>query len=244
MRGQSDRIWSSIANNQLSPITNNDHLINQQSNYQSQFINQRSRSRTNYQSFPTANYDDPNRDWIRRTMVGGYTNLVIDRVRQGWSCHLMTIMFPHIAGSQSVIIGRMKDQVQRLYSAFVTRVHRSPRSAPTDSLPVLIAAADLPVRKRDRTVNQLVRANGGLHCHGILLVPPYSRLRISVQEHFDAEANLYAGAGRLVERVHVKPVETDHSVVVDYVLKSIVNGRLAYDDAILVLPRSGAELAN
>jgi hypothetical protein len=34
----------------------------------------------------------------------------------------------------------------------------------------------------------------------------------------------------------------DHERVVDYVLKTVLNGRLSYDEAVLVLPRSRGEL--
>ena len=37
-------------------------------------------------------------------------------------------------------------------------------------------------------------------------------------------------------------VVEDHERVVDYVLKTVLNGRLAYDEAVLVLPRSRGEL--
>jgi hypothetical protein len=37
-------------------------------------------------------------------------------------------------------------------------------------------------------------------------------------------------------------VVENHERVVDYVLKTILNGRLSYDEAVLVLPRSRDEL--
>ena len=43
-------------------------------------------------------------------------------------------------------------------------------------------------------------------------------------------------------RIDVRPVVGDHERVVDYVLKTVLNGRLSYDEAVLVLPRSRDEL--
>ena len=40
----------------------------------------------------------------------------------------------------------------------------------------------------------------------------------------------------------VEPVVSDHCRVVDYVLKTVLNGRLSYDEAVLVLPRARGEL--
>lgn len=42
--------------------------------------------------------------------------------------------------------------------------------------------------------------------------------------------------------MHVQPVVEDYQRVIDYVLKTVLNGRLHYDEAVLVLPRSSGEL--
>jgi hypothetical protein len=73
-------------------------------------------------------------------LVDGYTQLVTDRVRAGWSCHLVTILFSQLPGPRSTIISHMRDEVQRVYSTLLTRVHRKPGTASTDELPVLIGA--------------------------------------------------------------------------------------------------------
>jgi hypothetical protein len=82
--------------------------------------------------------------------VDGFARLVIDRVNDGWSCHLMTFPFVQLPGPRSAVIQAMKDEIQRVYSTFVTRTNRKPRTASPDELPVLVAALDaeppLPVR--------------------------------------------------------------------------------------------------
>jgi hypothetical protein len=136
----------------------------------------------------------------------------------------------------------MKDEVHRVYSTLLTRVHRKPRTASTDELPVLIGAVDLPVYKRDKASGPMVVCNGGLHVHALLLMPPASRLKGSLADHFREMRELYAGSGKSIQRVHVRPVIENHGRVVDYVLKTVLNGRLSYDDAVLVLPRSRGEV--
>jgi hypothetical protein len=136
----------------------------------------------------------------------------------------------------------MRDEVHRVYSTLLTRVHRKPRTASTDQLPVLVGAVDLPVYKRDRTSGPMVLRNGGLHVHVLLLMPPASRLKGSLADHFREKRELYAGSERSIQRIDIRPAVEDHKRVVDYVFKTVLNGRLSYDEAVLVLPRSRGEL--
>ena len=75
-----------------------------------------------------------------------------------------------------------------------------------------------------------------------MLMPPTSRLKGSLADHFRGKQDLYVGSGRLALRIDVRPVVEDHRRVVDYVLKTVLNGRLSYDEAVLVLPKSRGEL--
>ena len=178
----------------------------------------------------------------RATLVNGFTRLISDRVDLGWSCHLVTILFSQFPGPKKAVMDQIKDEVQRVYSTLLTRVHRKPRSAATDELPLLVGALDLRVYKRDRSSIANDFCNGGLHFHAVVLIPPRSRLKESLAEHFQANHGLYEGPTKCVQRIHVLPVTHDHSRVVDYVLKTVSNGRLSYDDAVLVLPRARQEL--
>lgn len=55
----------------------------------------------------------------------------------------------------------MRNEVRRVYSTLLTRVHRKPRTASNDELPVLLGAVDLPVYERDKTSGPMVLCNGG-----------------------------------------------------------------------------------
>lgn len=84
--------------------------------------------------------------------------------------------------------------------------------------------------------------NDGLHYHGVLLVPPESRLRVSVAQHFAEQRDYYLRDG-LVRRIDIRPFETvDVSKVVDYALKGLRDGRLPDDESLLVLPKSHIEI--
>jgi hypothetical protein len=181
-------------------------------------------------------------DPITRQQVDGFTQMVIDRVNDEWSCHLMTFPFVQLPGPRGAVIQAMKVELQRVYSTFVTRTNRKPRTACADELPILIGAADLQVYKRDPTSSPLVNCNGGVHFHGLLLVPPETRLELPVEDHFRDYQDMYIGKRRLITELDVRPVTKTPERVVDYVFKTILSGRVSYDDGILLLPRTRGEL--
>ena len=133
--------WSSTSNS-------NQHDSIQYHSNQSEII-QMDRS-TNIQR-GIQHYDSICRvDPTNRQLVDGYTQLVIDRVNDGWSCHLVSVLFSQFPGPRPAVLERMRDELERVYSTFVTRTHRKPRTASPGELPLLIGAADLPVYKRDK----------------------------------------------------------------------------------------------
>ena len=77
--------------------------------------------------------------------------------------------------------------------------------------------------------------------HAVLLVPPASRLRMTAEEHFLGNQDLYLGDRSRIVRLDVRPVTHSPERVFDYVLKSVRRGRFTYDD-ILILPRAVSEL--
>jgi hypothetical protein len=74
------------------------------------------------------------------------------------------------------------------------------------------------------------------------LVPPDTRLNVPVDEHFRVYQDMYVGRRRLITKLDVRPVTETHEVAVDYVFKTILRGRVSYDDGVLVLPRARDEL--
>lgn len=179
---------------------------------------------------------------LQRRLTTGFSEIMDDRANNGCSLDLITILFDEMKGSKSRISDQMRDQISRLYSTFVTRVHRSPTTAPTHRLPLLVGALDLPVYKRNRLSAPTVSPNDGLHFHGILIVPPNSRLKGTVSDHFRLHFGLYGTDPGGIARIDVRPVVDDRAGVMNYVLKTVGNGRLSYDDAIVILPRSKSEL--
>ena len=183
-------------------------------------------------------------DPINRQLVQGYTEIVTDRIENGWSCTLLTVLFSQLPGRRSAVIQQMKDEVQRVYSTLLTRVHRKPRTASIDELPIFIGAVDLPVYKRDRTSALKVPCNAGLHVHAVVLLPPTSRLDEPLDEHFRDNARLYSGRQGTVCGIHVRPVVDGYERVVDYVFKTVLRRHVSYDEGVLLLPRATRELTS
>jgi hypothetical protein len=244
MRSPPDRIWSTINNtNQHEHSIHPNQLTDDHPSTESD--NQLPIHSRSSEAIPARSIDPwyrQNRPAIKRDWMSGYAQMVTDRVRDGWSCYFVTFLFDQLPGSRETIMHRMKDEVQRVYSTLLTRVNRKPRTASPDELPVLIGLADLPVHKRDRSSAPRVRCNDGLHFHALVLLPPSSRLKASLVDHFLQNEGLYVGPGNPVQRIHAKPVTYDPDHVVDYTFKSVRRHRLSYEDAVLVLPRCRSEL--
>jgi hypothetical protein len=87
----------------------------------------------------------------------------------------------------------------------------------------------------------MVLCNGGLHFHGLLLVPPTCRLKESVDQHIRGSRDLYLWG---LADLHVRPVTHGCERVVDYVFKAVRRGRISYDEGTLLLPRINREMVS
>src|SRR4029077_17292603 len=162
-----------------------------------------------------------------KQLIAGYTELIQQRIDEGFSAFLLTFMFKQLAGPPKALLMQMNDEVQRVYSTFVTRVVRNPRSEfLKDALPFLITVPDRPVSKKNKQNLSDLTINGGLHLHGILCVPGNSRLKVDAAAHFNANKALYV-KNRLL-RINIKPVYSED--VVDYAFKALKNGNATPDD--------------
>jgi hypothetical protein len=189
-------------------------------------------------------YDDRDRRAVY-DVLAGYRQLVVDRVREGWHPYLATLMFAQLPGKPAAVIAQMMAEAEFAYKKFLTRAVRRPLSSGSRGrLPIMIAVPDSPVGKRDKPLVDVV-INGGLHVHGVLLVPPVSRLPIPADEHFRQQQALYVGDRSHFRAIDVRPIDRDLPRVVDYIMKSISRRRFTTHDVlddVLVLPRATAEL--
>lgn len=160
-------------------------------------------------------------------LIAGYSELIQERIDHGFDGSFLSFMFKPLAGSPKARLIQMNDEVQRVYSTFVTRVVRNPRSETNKaSLPFLITVPDRPAYKREKQNLADLKINNGLHLHGILCVPWTSRLKVDVATHFKTNETIYV-RNRLL-RLDVAPIYS--ADVVDYAFKSLKNGNAAADD--------------
>ena len=129
-----------------------------------------------------------------------------DYLLEGWKAYVVTFMFKPLDGKKHVVLQKMHNQVGRVYSILLTEVVRHPRSPSQQaSRPILIEVPDLPVpRNREhRSNNALI--NGGLHCHGILLIPPRPRLKEDLIDHFKSNSRRYLRNSLL--EIDIRPID-------------------------------------
>jgi hypothetical protein len=160
-------------------------------------------------------------------LIAGYSKLIQERIDHGFDGYFLSFMFKPLAGPPKTRLIQMNDEVQRVYSTFVTRVVRNPRSEVNKaSLPFLITVPDRPTFKRNNQKISDLKINNGLHLHGILCVPGTSRLRVDVPTHFKTKEAVYV-KNRLL-RIDVTPIYS--ADVVDYAFKSLKKGNATPDD--------------
>jgi hypothetical protein len=84
-------------------------------------------------------------------LINGYSQWVLEYMNKGWNGFLLPFMFKPLNGGDKAALNRMTDEVDRVYSTFITRVVRKPHSEyQKESRPILIAAPDRPVLKNEK----------------------------------------------------------------------------------------------
>jgi hypothetical protein len=100
-------------------------------------------------------------------LIAEYTQLVQQRIDQGFDAFLLTFMFQSLASSPEASLLQMNHEVKRFYAKFLTRVVRKPKTQfMKDKLPVLITVPDRPAYEV---------AKGGLSDFKQQWWSPYSR---------------------------------------------------------------------
>jgi hypothetical protein len=180
----------------------------------------------------------------RVKLITGFNSMIIDRVLAGWQPYLVTFVFRHISGGAKKRTSIMTSEVCRVYSQLITRIVRNP-NAPSyqQFLPYLMASPDLPVPKRGSKASvRELSINGGLHFHGVLVLPPDDRCRLGrhLIAHLHQYKSTYCPPDHPLLCIDVRSMSTP--MLADYTLKQIKRGNVDYDD-LLILPRSRSEVS-
>jgi hypothetical protein len=174
------------------------------------------------------------------TLIEAFVEWMQAYVTAGYKPYFLSFMFKPLPGNITIHLLQMSDEIERLYSIFITHVVRNPTSPSQQLLrPLLIAAPDLLAPKHDKHSLQDATINNGLHYHAILLVLSKSRLTSDVVSHFKHLEHIYL-SHRLL-RLDIKPINADLPYVIRYMLKSIKRRRFQWEH-VLIFPKASHEL--
>lgn len=188
------------------------------------------------------NYSEFSNRTQRERYVEGHGEWIADRMGQGWPGYIVTFMFRHLRGSDRSVATQMAHELQRVFAKSLTRIVKRPLSERNvDKLPLWMASPDFPVFKHAKHSLRDVTVNGGRHLHAIALIPPRSRMREGLDEHFDRYQDLYVGSSFRLKRIHVEPITHDPEYATAYILKALARARVNTADIIL-LPRARSEI--
>jgi len=179
---------------------------------------------------------------IHEIIGDGYGSMVIERLDQGWTAYIITFMFHSLRGSRASVHRQMEREAERIYATVLTRIVRDPKNPKVkDELPVWILCPDYPVPKHTKKSLRDVTVNEGLHLQGIALIPPASRMKEGLDEHFARHQERYVRPGDPLERVHAKLLTRDPVYVAKYTFKSVLRRRHDFDH-VFILPRTRSEM--
>jgi hypothetical protein len=176
-----------------------------------------------------------------KQLIDGLAHYPKQFVDDGWQSYLTTFNFNQLSGGMRQINHQMQVEIEGTYGSFITRFHRRPHDYGVIH-PVLVAAPDWPVPKREKKQLKEILTNGGLHYHGILLIPPGpTRLKGSVDQHFLDNQSYYV-RDRVLNRIDVRPFPCEDAYnVTDYALKGLKTNRLPGED-LVILPKRRVEI--
>ncbi|MBZ9850305.1 hypothetical protein LB565_20195 [Mesorhizobium sp. CA14] len=177
-----------------------------------------------------------------RDLITGYTEMVESRVFWGgWEPTLLTFMFNQLKGSENNVAFQMQDAVEAIYANILNWCFRKPRNVPTLAMPLWICTPDYPVYKRNKDSLRVITPNNGRHVHAIALTPPGTRMKDTLDSHFDEQQRRYAGRDRPLSCIDTRPIRDHLKLVTDYAPKGIKNPRIG-PDGMFVLPRTHSEM--
>jgi hypothetical protein len=177
-----------------------------------------------------------------RGVIGGYAELVLDRMAAGWTPYLLVLKFRQLGGRRDAVVAQMHHAAEGAYTQLLFRVWKHPRAQSVRALrPIWVLCADVPgLGSRKRPLRELI-PNDGLHMQGIALMPPGGRLREPLDEHLAREGPRYCPPGAPLVALHATPIVSRAAYVNSYNFKSLARSHASFDD-VLVLPVPSADL--
>lgn len=195
-----------------------------------------------YRSY--SSYSNSMTRYHRDQLIASYDLWVEEYKSSNYEPYYFNWMFDYIPAAYRK--QHMKAVAEATCKRLATKIVRKPNSSRWLHLrPKAFGCPDLHVRKNGRSAPRLTNVNDGLHFNAVVLVPPpnllfggkkqrdflppQSRLKVGLDEHFENEANYYR-ADQL-SRIHVEPVKT--GTMIDYTFKAFRAGKVSSDDILV-----------
>lgn len=178
--------------------------------------------------------------------TAGYGAIAQNLVAEGWSPYLLVLKFHHLGGRRDAVLGQMHGAATRAHAQLCNWMWRNYRAPSRHALlPRWILVPDYPVVKATKlSARSALREdvpNGGLHLQGVAVLPPHSRLKEPLDEHFAAAKARYCPRGGPLRSLTATLITSNVPYVNDYNFKALPRGRASLDE-VLLLPPSSAEL--
>src|SRR6516165_10543379 len=136
--------------------------------------------------------------------LNAYGTWVCHWMDQGHKVYLISFMFDHMPGDRRSINTRMMKDVGLFWRTLSKWIVRRNRTAPGHLLPKLIACPDRPVFKWKKQTLAQVIINDGQHVHGILAIPPTTRMRDDLADHVASQSVYTDARYTRIRHIHVK----------------------------------------
>lgn len=143
----------------------------------------------------------------------GLTQMVRERMLFGSHATLLTFMFNHVRGSELNVAQQMRQTVETTYSTILKRCFRKPKNVPILEMPLWICTPDYPIHKDGKYHFRDIVINDGLHIHVIAVMPPDTKMKQSLDEHFEENQKSYAGEDRVLMRIHSRKIPEELAFV-------------------------------
>ncbi|AWN39849.1 hypothetical protein [Methylobacterium durans] len=184
--------------------------------------------RTDYKYF----YRDGDRRFLQEVVpvIDAYVEVARQKIREGCSAHLVRVQVEKLIWCESEIPVRVHAPVRHLFSKLTSRI--GPRSACGEA-PALIGCADDHGSLKTVTWPNEAFDRRGLF-NGLLLVPPGSQSRETVEAHIARHDFLYRRDG--ISDIEVRSVgPVDIPRVCRQIFRGVLNGRIPMVKGPLVL---------
>ena len=167
----------------------------------------------------------------------GYKTWTVDLLADGWTGHVVTLMFAPIIGSPPEKVSRINELTQRFYSLLCVDSARHP-SRQWKIIPRAWFWIGMPGASREETALRSLTRDTGLYVRGMVFTNPVSRLRCPLNDHINRYSNKYLKRCKLAW-IAVQPAPSANCW--NYVMSRLNSYQIDYPP-VMIFPRAQSEM--